>query len=332
MTFLRRLFSNLFLSVVFEESYCLLYGRVFKNGKVVKTIEAKFDDANSLEGRQKISDYIKRQEANYHDVYVGLFFDAQPQGALPVLKLDEYKKYGIKRDGLLNILVGDKFSIYADISAISKARDSFAGVYIDTLYSPIALMYEEILARKLNESCTLFLYSQTESFALAIFDKDRLAFATFFKISNADSPDINAQGLESEDITDITNLLAAQEEEAQNLEEFQSLDELLKVDEDEFADIDYDIHAQASSDVATSVAIFGRDMSVFSHITAAISEYYSNPIYNAKFLEKIVIFENSKTSATFLQYLQSELFLETQVFSVNSAKQINELMQRELAI
>jgi len=50
------------------------------------------------------------------------------------------------------------------------------------------------------------------------------------------------------------------------------------------------------------------------------------------FIEQIIVFENTKTSATFLQYLQSELLVETSVYPVNTNHIMNEIMQEEIVL
>ena len=50
------------------------------------------------------------------------------------------------------------------------------------------------------------------------------------------------------------------------------------------------------------------------------------------FIEQIIVFENTKTSATFLQYLQSELFVETSSYPINTNHIMNEIMQEEITL
>lgn len=328
----RRLFSNLFLSVVYEENDCQIYGRVFRRGKVVKTIEAKFENVHEEEGRVKLLSYLSRQENSYHDTYVALFFADGSQGALPTTKQSEFNKYGVNPAGLTSIAVDDKFSIFADSEAIAQAKSSLADMHVDLIYSPIALMYDRIMARGQSHKTSLYIYGHADSYALGIFKGQELCFATFFKVSDEQSAATEmADSLDSEDITDISNLIAAEEDDARHLDDFQSLDDFLSADEDGgFADIDYDINMPESSDVAASVAIFGRDMSIFSYITTAIKEFYHNQIYSGNFIEEIVIFDSAHVSATFLQYLQTELLVEASVVSVNTAKLINELMLKDI--
>lgn len=328
---IRKLFSNLFLSIVCDENDCYIYGRVFKHSKVIKTIEAKFENINDQDSKKKMQEYVLRQEKLYHDTYIALFFNEGSQGALPTTNISEYGLYGVSSDGLININVGDDFSIYTDASSLNKARHMFENLHIDLMYSPIALMYEEILKHEISKKTNMYIYSHNDSFALGIFRGRELCFATFFKVNEPDTADV-VDSFDDEDISDITNLIAFEEDAAKSLDDFQSLDDFLKGDDDSFADIDYDINMPESSDVAASVAIFGRDMNIFSYIVAAIKEFYHNPVYNGTFIEKIVIFDNAHVSATFLQYLQTELLVETQVFSINTAKLINDLMQKDIVL
>ena len=59
---IKKLFSNLFLSVVIEGNECIFYGQVFRNGKLIKTTNAKFTDINIENVDEKIIKYIEEQE------------------------------------------------------------------------------------------------------------------------------------------------------------------------------------------------------------------------------------------------------------------------------
>lgn len=330
---IRRMFSNLFLSVVIEGSECLFYGRVFKNGKVVKTLNAKFSDINQEDIDTRLIEYIKRQEDENYAVYISLFYNENFQGALPTLRHDEFKRYNIKDSDIVSIATNDKFSIYADAIGVAKARDTFGTYSIDLLFSPIALLYYELLKRGISPKTTLYLYNHQESCAIAIFSGGKLQFATFYRVEKQDIAKV-AENFKSENISDIEDLIIKEEEESTSLDDFKSLDELFgsPKQKDEFQDLGYDINMPASSDVAASVTLFGRDMNMFKYITSAVKEFYNNPLYDDAFLEQVIVFDNAKTSATFLQYLQTELFVETAVYPVNTLEIMNEIMTQEIAI
>ncbi|MGG7073488.1 hypothetical protein U5B43_04380 [Campylobacter sp. 9BO] len=330
---IRRLFSNLFLSVVIEGTECVFYGRVFKNGKVIKTLNAKFTDIDPYNIDDKVKLYVQRQEDSFYAVYIALFYNDSFQGALPTLKMDEFKKFNIKNDGVTSLGIADEFSIYADILGISKARDTFGKQSIDLLYSPIALLYTQLLKRGISEKTTLYIYNHQDSAAIAIVSDQKLKFATFYKIDKIDQQ-TPTEIFKEEKISDIEDLIIKEEEEINSLDDFKSLDELFDdgFKQEEFEDLNYDINMPASSDVAVSVTIFGKDMNMFKYITSAIKEFYKNPLYNGSFVEQVIIFDNAKTSATFLQYLQAELLVETAVYPVDTLHIMNDLMYEELQL
>ncbi|WP_089182814.1 hypothetical protein [Campylobacter sputorum] len=84
--------------------------------------------------------------------------------------------------------------------------------------------------------------------------------------------------------------------------------------------------------LANSISIFGRDMKAYEYIVSAIDEYYSNSLYDAKFLEKIVFFNNTKMSKTFLSYIESQLLLKIENYDINTIEIMNNLMIKEINI
>ncbi|CAD7287465.1 hypothetical protein LMG7974_00344 [Campylobacter majalis] len=328
---IRKLFSNLFLSVIIEGSECLFYGRVFKNGKVVKTLQAKFTEIDPNNIDEKVIAYIKRQEDAYYGVYIALLYTDDFQGALPTLNKEDFKRYNIRTDDVVTLSI-NYASIYADISAVNLARNTFGQNSIDLLYSPIALMFYEIRRQGVSEKTTMYIYSYGSTSALSIFKDKKMKFATFFKIKNDTDDDDTPKIFKKENITDIDNLIIEDENKMSSMDDFTSLDDLIMEKPKEFEDLGYDLNMPNSSDVATSVTIFGRDMSMFRYINSALKEFYTNPIYDGDFIEQVIVFDSTKTSATFLHYVETELFVETSVHTVDALKDMNELMTQEIEL
>lgn len=329
----KKLFSNLFLSVVLEGNECIFYGQVFRNGKLLKTINAKFTDINIDNIDEKIIKYIEEQEKTYFGVYVSVFFNDDSQGALPSVSFDEYKKFNINTKNLTSLIMQDSWSIYANLNAIKKYKNLFGQDSVDLIYSPIALLFHELLKRGISPKTTLYLYIHEHSFTLAIFKDKQMKLSTFLNMSGVEETNQEAESLKEEDITDIDNLIIKEENDATSLDDFKSLDDFLSDDKPkEFEDLNYELNMPASTNVEKSVAIFGYDMKMFDYIVKAVKEFYENPLYGGDFIEQIVVFENTKTSATFLQYLQSELLVETSVYPVNTNHIMNEIMQEEIIL
>ena len=128
----KKLFSNLFLSVVLEGNECIFFGQVFRNGKLLKTINAKFTDINIDNIDEKIIKYIEEQEKAYFGVYVSVFFNDDSQGALPSVSFDEYKKFNINTKNLTSLIMQDSWSIYANLNAIKKYKNlSNTKIWVD---------------------------------------------------------------------------------------------------------------------------------------------------------------------------------------------------------
>ena len=329
----KKLFSNLFLSVVLEGNECIFFGQVFRNGKLLKTINAKFTDINIDNIDEKIIKYIEEQEKTYFGVYVSVFFNDDSQGALPSVSFDEYKKFNINTKNLTSLIMQDSWSIYANLNAIKKYKNLFGQDSVDLIYSPIALLFHELLKRGISPKITLYLYIHAHSFTLAIFKDKQMKLSTFLNMSGIEETNQEAESLKEEDITDIDNLIIKEENDATSLDDFKSLDDFLSDDKPkEFEDLNYELNMPVSTNVEKSVAIFGYDMKMFDYIVKAVKEFYENPLYGGDFIEQIIVFENTKTSATFLQYLQSELLVETSVYPVNTNHIMNEIMQEEIVL
>lgn len=329
----KKLFSNLFLSVVLEGNECIFFGQVFRNGKLLKTINAKFTDINIDSIDEKIIKYIEEQEKAYFGVYVSVFFNDDSQGALPSVSFDEYKKFNINTKNLTSLIMQDSWSIYANLNAIKKYKNLFGQDSVDLIYSPIALLFHELLKRGISPKTTLYLYIHEHSFTLAIFKDKQMKLSTFLNMSGVEETNQESESLKEEDITDIDNLIIKEENDATSLDDFKSLDDFLSDDKPkEFEDLNYELNMPASTNVEKSVAIFGYDMKMFDYIVKAVKEFYENPLYSGDFIEQIIVFENTKTSATFLQYLQSELLVETSVYPVNTNHIMNEIMQEEIIL
>ncbi|ORI10990.1 hypothetical protein [Campylobacter concisus] len=329
----KKLFSNLFLSVVLEGNECIFFGQVFRNGKLLKTINAKFTDINIDNIDEKIIKYIEEQEKTYFGVYVSVFFNDDSQGALPSVSFDEYKKFNINTKNLTSLIMQDSWSIYANLNAIKKYKNLFGQDSVDLIYSPIALLFHELLKRGISPKITLYLYIHAHSFTLAIFKDKQMKLSTFLNMAGIEETNQEAESLKEEDITDIDNLIIKEENDATSLDDFKSLDDFLSDDKPkEFEDLNYELNMPVSTNVEKSVAIFGYDMKMFDYIVKAVKEFYENPLYGGDFIEQIIVFENTKTSATFLQYLQSELLVETSVYPVNTNHIMNEIMQEEIVL
>lgn len=324
---IRKLFSNLFLSVLIEAKECKIYGVILKNGKIVKKIETSFEHPENNKVNIKAIEYIKNYEKECSYMYISLFFDYISQGALPITDPNAYTKYGVDPNKVKIINMPSKWSIYANNIEIKLAKNILPNLQIDLLYSPFALLYKEIQKLGFPKNSTLYIYNHINSLAIAIFQEEKMKFGAFFVTSATDGIEEDDENLQQVDTSQIDELLLS-EKESNSFEKLEPLESL-----DNIKDLDFqDINTPEDKNIINSISVFGRDMKAYEYIVSAIDEYYSNEIYNAEFLEKIVFLSNTKASSTFLNYLESKLLLRVENHDINTMKIMNELMIKEINI
>ena len=71
---------------------------------------------------------------------------------------------------------------------------------------------------------------------------------------------------------------------------------------------------------------------MLANVTDAIGDYYKNPLYEADFVEKIVVFDSAGfiDDQNFVDIVANELYVEATVFSVDKHKDILDIITREL--
>lgn len=320
----RKLFSNLFISVLIEAKECKIYGVVLKNGKVVKKLEANFEHLEPTKANIKAIDYIKKHEKECSYTYIALFFDYMSQGSLPIINPNEYINYGVDPNKVKIINMPSDWSIYANYMEMKLAKNMLGNLKVDLLYSPFALLYREIQTIGFCELATLYIYNHANSIALAVFEQNKMKFGAFFVSSTTDEIEDEAN-FQQVDTTQIDEMLLKEKE----LNSFDRLEPLESLDN--IQDLDFqDINNLEDRNIANSISIFGRDMKAYEYIVSAIEEYYSNKLYDAKFIEKIVFFNNTKISQTFLSYLESKLLVKTESHDVNTIEIMSDLMIKEI--
>ena len=328
---IRRFFSVLYLSAVIQSRKCLFYGEAYKGAKLLKTIKAEFDLDEPGVVSDRANEYVRNLQKEYKWVYLSLFFDALEQGAFEAKNADNLEKLGIKTKEITCINPTKNWLIYAKHSDVKAAEEKFTDIGVDVLYSPIALTQKEIEKHNLPTANTLFVYSCEEGFTICITSSEGVKYAAVCKENDEEYSD--SADFDKENSDEIDDFIANVDESFNTMDGLDDLGEMLKMDDndEEFADLDYDINMPESTDVTASVSIFGRDMSIYHYISLALKEFYTNPLYEGDFIENVVIFDaTQRTSATFLHYIENELLVKTAVYPVNTLKTMTELMKKEL--
>ena len=347
---LRRYFSNLFVALVIEDGTCRLLGRVIKNGRTTKTMEAVFENQDTDRIDEKIVEYLKNKEKEYHGMYVSLLLDSMGQGAIPGIEATDFERYSIDLKHVNHFKMPGNWSIYASYIDVKWVSGMFDFIGLDLLYSPFVMLYKCIEKQGFKERTTLYVYNHQDSFTVAIFKEQKLLFGAFFKTATQDTSMDGAEeemmdnweGVEEE--KGVENLIELDEMEDE--EEFHSLDDLESLDSveemvslDDTASHTFDEGPMGNMDedllldnAESSMALFGRDMIVYKYLKSSIEEFYKNPLYASDFVEDVMIFDNHEMSHTMLGILESELMMRVRVEKVKTLDIMCDLAIKDIAL
>ncbi|KAB0612058.1 hypothetical protein [Campylobacter hyointestinalis] len=327
-SWIRKFLPSLYISVLAENKECQIYGQVIKNGKVIKTVEAVFD-CNNHKVDPKFNTYLKTQENLAHWTYVGTLLNNSKHWALPVSSKDGYTKFNINYSSVNIVTMAGGWSIFVYKNEIEKMQTFFNDMQPNLIYSPFALLYEKIKNNLEKNQNILYVYSLKESSALMIFDDTKMQFSAFFQACKTADDLIDEKELKAEDTTDIENIISKEEDKFNDLGSLEDLDNVVKNSQkDDFEDI----QEVNTRDLEESVRDIGKETFLLNNIRSAINEYYKNELYDSNFIDKIIIYDNNKLDKSFIDVLGSELMINSYINEVDTIKDMNELMIRELNI
>lgn len=331
MSFLRSFITNLYICVFVNNKECSIYGQFVKNEKNLNAIEADFE----IIGEHidfKFNDYVKKYAKNAHSAYIALLLNTKKQWALPVSDRIGYNKFGVNYAEVNVLAMPGGWSIFIPKEEIKEQTHFLNGLAIDLLYSPYALLYDKIREFRADERITLYVYTQTDSCAMMVFKGLKMQFAAFY--NNDDKDESVEQGDDSLapiNIADIDNLIAKEDDKFSALN---TLNELSMNDDIEgFEDIvKIEENDKRENDAQASLERLGRSGQMLANVTDAIGDYYKNPLYEADFVEKIVVFDSAGfiDDQNFVDIVANELYVEATVFSVDKHKDILDIITREL--
>lgn len=341
---LQRYFPNLFVAIVLESNTCKLLGKVVKKGQIIQTFETIFDNSEEHKLESKVIKYLQDKEDEYHAIYVSFFLNTAGQGALEGTHVLDFERSNIDVKTINHINIEEDWSSYVTDEDLKLAKDAFAPMELDLLYSPFMLLYHCINSRALEEKPTLYIYNHEKSFTVGIFDKTKLLFGEFFSLEHTaepQKPEINWD--EDDEIENLVELedIKTGDEDIYDLDEYETLGDLeddldLQSEKDEILDLDgqkilEEIRKdEILEDKEASIALLGRDMNMYSHLVDAIKEFYKNPRYKHEFIENIIIFDNYDTSEAIVNMIESQLLMNVRVQKVKTLELLCELAIKDM--
>ncbi|ACZ11468.1 hypothetical protein Sdel_0431 [Sulfurospirillum deleyianum DSM 6946] len=345
-------FQNLFVSIVLHETECLLYCKVFKNGKIEKSFTKSFLLTPPTEALDKaIENYLVELQDEYRFVYVALLLSTLGQGAIEGTQSVDFNKHHVDISSVHSVSFAKQWSAYASYIEIKWAKNLFSDVGLDLIYSPFVVLNDFIVNEKLRSKPTCYILNCHDFFVIGVFEGKQLHFGAFFKTQSDTSfshtDDVSdweheeqEMGLASdEEMPELQIEKEDKSEESEELGEFGELSELEDIDAlpngDTFSDVDTrtlghfsGLDALKEEDI--SLELYGRDLLVYKYLKSALEEYYHNPLYVSQFIEEIVIFDGYEISSDFIRQIQDELMMSVEVHKVNVGERICDIAIEEV--
>ena len=357
----RSLIAQLLISVIFEDGKHAVRARSIRGDKVVKTYEKSFED------KKKLLKYVDNLSQNFQIYYISAFFDASEQGLAPASSAGELERYGVsvKNTQSISLLNAQIYAPKVSIKQYERLFEDYGE--LDLLFSPFMLLYHCINTKikPKKDKNTLFVFRHSNYLAMMICEDKRIAYGKFFDLStfeenldgeeiNLDDIDTNAPDTEAgEQVAGMLRESASENSgensanssensansgenspEAANLSTnpLQAVDlEKEQAPNDDISGVSLDESKHIASS-AMDLSNFGSDMTMCSCMFSGVQDFYTNPLYNGKFIDELVLFDSADISQAVLDYIEGEIFIKPAVVKIDTLDLMNDLMCRELEI
>jgi len=354
-TVLQKKFQNLFVAIVLSEAECILRCKVLKNGAIAKTFTKTFPLSSPLETLDgAVENYLMNLQDEYQFVYIAFLLNSLGQGAIEGSGNSSFTKHNVDIQNVHNVTLYNQWSTYASYIEIKWAKNLFANVGLDFIYSPFIILSDFIVSQKLKNKPTCYLLNCQDFFVLAIFEEKKLHFGAFFKTQSdtsfTRSDDINdweneheEEGvLDSEELPTMPVEEDEHEEHDEGIEELSELGELSELEDiddlrstDSFSDIDEKTIGsfrgmEGIKEEDISLELYGRDLLVYKYLKTALEEYYHNPLYTSEFIDEIIIFDGYEISSDLIHQLEDELMMDVEVHKVDVSDRMCDIAIKEV--
>ncbi|WP_300743985.1 hypothetical protein, partial [uncultured Helicobacter sp.] len=277
---------------------------------------------------------IKSYKRKYPFTYLSAMSKTYNQGLANCSKKGDLIKFGVNSKTSRIVEMPNQWLFYIQNLAVDENRVKFIrALGLDLLFSPFMLVYEHIKNQLVNK-IKLYVLQERASMTLFVADKKGVYFGGFFMIGGEleQSDDDNSSMTEVHSFKELSELDSI----LGSLDELNEIGELEDLDEElirkEFAPDEVDSQKQQEAEMSRLEAL--RDLARASNaaeiLKNSISEFYSNPIYNAQFIETIVILDTYGITKQALDHIRQSLMIDVKVLPLNIPEALIRLAKAEL--
>jgi hypothetical protein len=294
-SFIKKRFLHRFILVYISDLKVNVHTYDVKNLKVINQISEDFTLEDSEQFTDELISYINEQQEPVSRSYVVSLLNSQGQGIVPTCSTSEFKKYNIDRRYTYNICVDTLFSNYVTKIDIKWIQKIFSTTGIDLIFSPFILLKDLILSHDKTSETILYILYMNHSASMIIKNEKKFIYGSFFQTNSSENPLYCDYSSDKEDDDD----------------EFE-IDEEIDFEDD----IELDENDDYESEYIKEVSIVEENKTFAKFLSNSLKEFYSNDIYEGTFVDKVIIYSEDTIDKSIIEYIENELFLNTEFISV----------------
>ncbi|CBG39508.1 hypothetical protein [Helicobacter mustelae] len=309
---LRPLFSNVFILINIDAFICSVKVLRIKENKTVEHLDKEF---KILEGQlpMDVIKFVKNYKRRYPFSYLGVMAKTYNQGVYHPKKLEILESSGVDIKDCQTLKV-DTWGVYikkSEIQSIQKEFERFGGV--DYIFSPFIVSWL-FLKKELDTSLRLYILYEKSNIAIMIADCKEAYFAGYFMIGSEIS---QAQEHLKYAHNPLENTFDMMEEleELGDFEDFHFLDE--ENEEEEKKHVEQTIYDITQVSVVSDI------------IKNSLNEFYSNDLYEERFVEEIVILDSVGIMEENLKTISDAILLDIKKKRIDLNAELLNVMRLE---
>lgn len=348
---IKKLFSYIYISVLFEYKGCNINIIYAKNGKI-RHIEKKhfksYDNTLPIEAINFIKKLIKK----YPFSYISALTESISQSIM-----EPCAKEGIQEDkDYIWVCIDKKWGAITKKEDIEEIGSKFVKISPpDFILSPYALLWTAI-KDILDTKNRLYILNIKSSVTVLIANSEGVAYGAFFTILTNEMQNIQEvptdghtseeDELEEQDNEDLAP--AKESDDDEGLGEIGELDELDDLGLEEFDEGDSaksvvkegseealanETEAKESTESQRpedSFEEFARGIEIINHIKESLGDYYKNPSIKSDFIDEVVIVDDTELKKETIEYMGDVLLLDIKKIEKDMGEELNMVAFREI--
>lgn len=303
----------------------------YKNGKLQSTQSKEFR-TNPGELPIQAVRYIQKIRTKNPFTYISVPSYSIIQGVLNTAKEEEFKNFGVNRSEVSYKRFDNHWSVFIANEGIAETKKRFLKLGADFVISPFLVLYH-LAKDTFQDTCKLYVLFQRSNITMLVTKKNCGAlFGGYYVLESEIDLELtmvrNSLSEDEEDIQkadiekDLQNELSGIEEvDLNNDEDDDALIEVLKEKEDKTEQNTEEEESESGEDLED----LSRVSTTAKFIQSALSEFYSNALYNSEFISEVVIFNPHNIKQETLQQIQHITMLEVNVFGCDIAQELANL-------